>query len=325
MKVFIIVFILFPVFFSKSYAESDYDLNFRKDIEITWEYAKVDDILINRIKFFFNSSLYCLNHSDNEEDSRFMNYIEDIEKSSDKWKVKISYKHNDNSHQNLKELKIYEDPGKIPIEWFYEINDLKLRYIPYRVNDYLDELIEGAPVIFNTSILKGSFSQLLIHRHSGNKTIIAELSYDNAGIIDKFKVKIDDKTAYYYKKIGIKTNGPHQDPLLMIILIIFAICISSWPLCLALLSYRKKSRLKNLTITDKNNKHLIDPRIRNLEFIDNKTSKKEPILIPGTENPNILGSKENSKTLYEKYELFEKDILFVENYNESKRKKSNLV
>lgn len=321
LKMFIFIFILFPVFFSQSYAKSDYNLNFRKDIEITWKYSKVDKDLIEKIKNIFNSSLSCLD-SNHKEDSRIMHYIKDIEETSDNWKVKVYYKHNDGSYRKSKELKIYKDPNKIPDDWFYEINDLKLRYIPYHVNDYLDELVESAPLISNTSILKGSSSQLLIYRFNGNNTIISELNYDNAGIIDEFKLKIDDETAYYYEKISIKTNDYNPYSLIIAIIIIILMCIIQIPLAYILLSHKKKYTSEDLTFINQNQMNSNEPRVKSLEYIENKNSNREPVLVPVTEKLNIVVSEENSEAFYEKYEFFEKDNLTNDNLNESKKYES---
>ena len=304
-----LIFLLSPVFLTQSYANSEYDLKLENNYEITWRYSKVDEDLIERINTAFNSSLVCISDPDTEKDMTIMHSIEKVEELANKWKIQISYKSDDASKIKSKELTIYKNPSKISNEWVYELNDLRLRYLPVDVDNYLNEFIEDFPSISNISIKKGSFSQILITRSIDNESVVCEITYDNLGIMDKFKLKIDDETALEYMKIEVRKNNLDFIPLIIII-IFTTVIIAIIPV--SIFAFTKRNFSKNKPSVQPNEKHSNDNSIQNGGYKGINDSKKEPILLSISENPYIITTGNNSRAIYEKYEFFEKDDIFNE-------------
>ncbi|TFG25994.1 MAG: hypothetical protein EU532_10940, partial [Promethearchaeota archaeon] len=303
----ILIFSLSPIFFPQSYASSEYDLKLEKNYEITWRYSKVDENLINQINIAFNSSLDCINDPDIEKDLTITHSIEKVEECSNKWKIQISYQSHEDSKIKSKELSIYKNPNKISDEWFYEIKDLRLRYLPVDVDNYLNKLVENYPSFSNISIKKGSFSQILITRSIENESILCEITYDNLGIMDKFKLKFNDETALEYIKSEVRTNNLDFVPLIIII-IFTSIIITIIPVSIFAFTKRNFSKSKSSSLQNKD--HLNETNFQNPGYKRMNYAKKEPILVPILDNPYIFANENNSRALYEKYEFFEKDDIF---------------
>jgi hypothetical protein len=315
LKMVIVIFILSPMFFIRTYANSDYNLEVDKNYQISWKYTKVDKSLMDQINTNFNSSLYCLKESDIEKDATIIHSIEKIVKSSDKWKVKISYKFDEDSHMKSKELKIYKNPSEIPYDWYYEINDFKLKYLPVDVDDYLNDLIELDSSYANISIEKGSFSQILITRSTDNGSIVSEITYDNSGIMDKFKLKFNDETALEYIKIEVRANTLDILPIFIIIIFVTVILILI-PVSIVVFSRRNISKSKSSSY--QHEKYSNEHYIQNRGYKEKEDSNIEPILIPVVKNPYLLVNEENSRAVYERYEFFEKDEIFEDYITQTK-------
>ena len=314
LKIFCVIFILSPMFFLRTYANSDYNLDLEKNYQISWKYTKVDKSLINQTNTNFNFSLYCLKESDIKKDATMIHSIEKVEETSDKWKIKISYKFDKDSHMKSKDLKIYKNPSDIPYEWYYEFNDFKLRYLPVDVDNYLNDLIEDASLYPNISIEKGSLSQILITQSMGNASIVSEITYDNSGIMDKFKLIVDDEIALEYNKIDVRANTLDFIPMFIIIIFITIIIILI-PVSIVVFLRRNFSQSKPYNY--QNEKYSNNTDFQNRDNKEKKIFDKEPVLIPVMKNPYIIVNEDNSRAVYERYEFFEKDEIF-EDYIDQK-------
>jgi hypothetical protein len=310
-KVLIICIIILPIFLVKVNASSEYNLKLEKGYKITWQYTEVNNSLIQQINTNYNNTIFCIKDSNIKENSKITHIIEKIDELSDSWKLRISYKFEGESNEKLKDLKIYKNPEKTSNDWLYEINDLKLRYVPSDVNEYLNELAKKDYISSNITVKSEMSFQIRINLKCNNDTLDSEIFYENNGIINEFKLELNENIALKYEKTELVENKLTIDAyfiFLIIILVIPLIClviIFVW-----IINLRTRKRLKDKDPSLWKQK-ISKPYLQTDGQEDGTLSNKGPIPISLTkQNPYESIQESNSKEIYERYEIFDDDENF---------------